>query len=434
LDWNDALAHAAEALKQSAAEKIGVLASPSVTTEEAHLLARVAGYLGTANIDHRISRRDFSDQENDPLFPWLGCDIADIEKKNAIFVIGSKIRSEVPILAHRLRKAALAGADISFANSKRHEYFFDVHAELSGSGLVELLAGVAVAAAGKTTLPSSVAKLCKNASVSDEQSAIATSLKTSNDALILLGGIATSHLAHKAVTALAACIADLTASKLGYVSAGANAAGAHLAGLLPHRAQGGMSRHVAGLDAALMLDRELDAVVLANIEPDSDLLASGDAVTKLTNQKFVIALTPYASDSLLEAADLLLPIGTFAETSGTYINVAGTWQSFSGIANPVGESRPAWKVLRVLGNLLGAPDFDYVTSEDVLNEFKQQLGDIHPDNGYSNENEIAKPNGADAPAGDVETPIYSVDSMVRRATALQLTVEAQREAGKGDVE
>ena len=434
VDWNEALASAAEALKRSSAGKIGVLASPSVTVEEAHLLARVADHLGTANIDHRVSRRDFSDQSNDPLFPWLGCDIADIEKQNAVFVVGSKIRSEAPILAHRLRKAALAGAEISFANSKTHEYFFDVRTQLSGSGLVELLSGVAVAAAGATALPSSVASLCKDVKASDEQIAIAASLKSADESLVLLGGIATSHLANKAVTALTACIADLTASKFGYVSVGANAAGAHLAGLLPHRAQGGKLRETSGRDASSMLDSDLDAVVLVNIEPDVDLLASSDAVAKLAKQKFVIALTPYASDALRESADLLLPIGTFAETSGTYINVAGTWQSFSGIANPVGESRPAWKVLRVLGNLLDAPDFEYVTSEDVLDEFKEQLGDIHPDNGYSNTSKIAKPNGADAPAGDLETPIYSIDSMVRRATALQLTEEARRAAGEGDSE
>ena len=432
IDWNEALASAAEALKRSSAEKIGVLASPSVTVEEAHLLARVADHLGTANIDHRISRRNFSGQSNDPLFPWLGCDIADIEKKNAVFVVGSKIRSEAPILAHRLRKAALAGADISFANSKSHEYFFDVHTQLSGSGLVELLSGVAVAAAGSTVLPSSVASLCKGVNASDEQAAIAASLQSADESLVLLGSIATSHLAHEAVTALTACIADLTASKLGYVSVGANAAGAHLAGLLPHRAQGGKSRKTVGLDAASMLDRDLDAVVLMNIEPDVDLLASSDAVAKLANQKFVIALTPYTSDAIAESADLLLPIGTFAETSGTYINVAGTWQSFPGIASPVGESRPAWKVLRVLGNLLDAPDFEYVTSEDVLDEFKEQLGDIHLDNSYSTTSRIAKPNGADAPSADAGIPIYSIDGIVRRATALQLTEEARRTVGKGD--
>ena len=129
-----------------------------------------------------------------------------------------------------------------------------------------------------------------------------------------------------------------------------------------------------------------------------------------------------------DAADLLLPVGTFAETSGTYVNVAGTWQSFSGVASPIGQSRPAWKVLRVLGNLIEAPDFDYVTSEDVRDELTAKLGDVEPSS-YSGKTRPAKLNGEDAPEAEIDVPIYSVDSLVRRATALQLTVAAKRETG-----
>jgi len=165
-----------------------------------------------------------------------------------------------------------------------------------------------------------------------------------------------------------------------------------------------------------------------NIEPDADIHATADAVNKLGRQKFVIALTPFASDALLECADLLLPIGTFAETSGTYVNVAGTWQSFSGIAHPVGEARPCWKVLRVLGNLLNADGFDYVTSEDVLAEFKTALGKVDP-GVYKASGTISRPNGADAPADEIDTPLYSLDALVRRAHALQKTLSAKRAAG-----
>ncbi len=133
-----------------------------------------------------------------------------------------------------------------------------------------------------------------------------------------------------------------------------------------------MPQNGDGLHAGAMLDATLDATLLLNIEPDADFHAADDAVAKLAKQEFVVALTPFVSDALLEAADLLLPIGTFAETSGTYVNVEGTWQSFSGVANPVGEARPAWKVLRVLGNLVDADGFDYVTSEDVLAECREQ--------------------------------------------------------------
>ena len=142
IEWEDALDAAAGALKD--ADSVGLLASPSSTVEEGHLLSRLADHLGTANIDHRIERRDFADQENDPAYPWLGCDIAELENQDAILVIGSNIRQEAPILAHRIRKAALAGASVNFVSSDEHEYFFDVDHYVSGAGLVESLSGDAI--------------------------------------------------------------------------------------------------------------------------------------------------------------------------------------------------------------------------------------------------------------------------------------------------
>ncbi len=423
LDWEEALAKAAETLKDADADKIGMLASPSATIEEAHLLARLADHLGTSNVDHRIARRDFSDQAADPVYPWLGCDIADIEEQDSIFVVGSNLRREAPILAHRVRKAALAGAAVSFANSREHEYHFRIANSLSGAGLVELLAGVAVAAGVESK---AVADLCKGVTANAEQRAIAKSLGDADDALLLLGNVAGRHRAFSAVRALSAAIAAATGAKIGYISEGANSAGAHLAGLLPHRSTAGKPRKKEGLNAANMLEQSLDAVVLLNIEPDADIHATEDAVQKLSRQTFVIALTPFVSDALLEAADLLLPVGTFAETSGTYVNVAGTWQSFAGVANPLGESRPAWKVLRVIGNLVDADGFDYVSSEDVRDEIHEIAAGTQPTNDYTPKGKIAAPNGADSPAADIDIPLYSVDPVVRRAEALQLTPEARR--------
>jgi NADH-quinone oxidoreductase subunit G len=395
LDWEEALTIAAQRLSDAESEKVGVLASPSSTVEEGHLLARIAEHLGTSNIDHRIERRDFSDQSNDPAFPWLGCDIADIENHDAIFVIGSNLRQEAPIIAHRVRKAAQAGASVSFASSEEHEYFFDVDTYLSGAGLAELLSG-------------------------DGIKGVAASLKKADNAFVLLGNVAGRHEAFATVRALAADIAKAAGAKLGTLSPGANSAGLSLAGVLPDVK--------SGLHAGTMLDESLDAVVLLNIEPDVDIFSCKDAVGRLGKQEFVVALTAFDSPSLRDAADLLLPVGTFAETSGTYVNVAGTWQSFAGVANPVGQSRPAWKVLRVLGNLIEAPDFDYVTSEDVRDELTAKIGAIERSS-YSGKTRPAKLNGEDAPEAEIDVPIYSGDSLVRRATALQLTVAAKRETG-----
>ena len=425
IEWGDALAHAADVLSKADGEKIGFIASSAATVEESHLLTQLAAHLKTANIDHRIARRDTSDQASDPVFDALGCDLDELDNKDAVLIAGSNVRSEAPIIAHRLRKAAVKGGQISFANANEYEFYFDVANYVSGKGLVELLAGIAVAA-GVTS--KNVSDICAGVKADDSQIAIAASLKDAKDALVLLGCIAANHAAYSAVRALAAAIADATGAQLGFITSGPNAAGANLAGVLPHREIGGKARANIGLDVAAMLNTELDAVVLVNVEPDADIHATTDAVKKLGKQQFVVALTPFVSDALLEAADLLLPIGTFAETSGTYVNVAGTWQSFGGVATPVGEARPCWKVLRVLGNLTNADGFDYVTSEDVLSEFKSLLGDVDQGS-YAPTGSVAKPNGEDKPANEIDTPLYSVDSLVRRAHALQQTISAKRAAG-----
>jgi NADH-quinone oxidoreductase subunit G len=397
IDWEEALEAAAGALRD--ADNIGMLASPSATVEEGYLLKRLADHLGTQNIDHRIERRDFTDQDNDPAYPYLGCSIADLENQDAIFIIGSNIRAEAPILAHRVRKAAQRGASVSFASGEEHEYFFDVDHYLFGAGLTELLSNKGV-------------------------EPIIETLKAADNALVLLGNVAGRHDSFSAVRSLAAGIAKKAGAKLGTLSPGANSAGLSQVGVLPQ----------GGAHAGAMLDESLDAVVLLNVEPDADLFSAQDAVRKLSRQEFVVALSPFVSDTLLEAADLLLPIGTFAETSGTFVNVEGTWQSFAGIANPVGESRPAWKVLRVLGNLVEAQGFDYVTSEDVLAECRETLGDVAPApmDAASYAGKKSASNGDDGAAADIDTPVYSVDALVRRARALQLTPAAMRAAGKGE--
>jgi len=230
---------------------------------------------------------------------------------------------------------------------------------------------------------------------------------------------------------LAAAISELTGATFGVLSEGANSAGASLAGVLPHRRAGGSARKTAGYTASEMLDQSLDAVLLFGLDPEHDVCCADDAVKKLADQKFVAALTSYSSDALQETADLLLPIGTFAESAGTYVNCEGRWQSFSGIANPLGEARPGWKVLRVLGNLLDADKFDYETSEGVRVELAALLGDVKPDNEYPGDKAIGKANGADDPGAQIDIPIYRTDAIVRRATALQLTPEALRYSGGG---
>jgi NADH-quinone oxidoreductase subunit G len=428
ISWEEALHKLATRLKAVDGKKTGILASPGSTVEEFHLLSRLADHLGTANIDHRTRQRDFSDQENDPLMPWLGCNIEDIEKAGAVVVAGSNVRKEAPIIAHRMRKAALAGCSVNIVNAEKYDYYFNVDQHIHGAGLVEQLAGIAVAAAGNQ-LPASIAKICAGIKPTPAQKAIAKSLAEADEALVITGLIAARHKATSAVRALAAVIANSTGARFGTLSEGANSAGGCLAGALPHRRMGGDQRQDIGLNAAEIVATPLDALILYGIEPGADLSCSDDSVNELESQKFVAAFTPYVSDSLERSADLLLPIGTFAESAGTFVNCEGRWQSFSGIASPVGEARPGWKVLRVLGNLLDASGFDYDTSEEVRDELVAALGEITPDNSYAGKKAFALVNGADSPAEQLDVPIYQVDAVVRRASALQLTPEAKRTAG-----
>jgi NADH-quinone oxidoreductase subunit G len=431
IDWETALSIAADSLRGATGGKAGFLAAPNSTLEEAHLLARIAQHIGSSNIDSRLGRRDFSDQASDPVYPWLGCSIAELESRQAVFLVGSNLRREAPILAHRLRKAALAGARVSVASALEHEYLFEVANYLKGAGLVELLAPVAVAAAGDDKLPAAIAGVCSGVKAGDEHKRIAESLAETGEALVLLGNIAGRHGAFSVVRALAAFIAQATGAALGTLSEGPNSAGCHLAGLLPHREAGGKRRSEAGLDAGAMLGESLDTLLLFNVEPDADLHACEEPLGRLARQKKVIACTPFVSPALLEAVDLLLPIGTFAETSGTYVNVEGRVQSFAGVANPVGEARPGWKVLRVLGNLLEADGFDYVSSDEVKAEVLQSIGDVTPPAPFTAAGSYSVVGDADAPEAEIDVPMYSVDGVVRRAAALQLTLEAKRTAGGG---
>jgi len=430
MDWGEALQLLAEKLQGIDAKKIGILSSPGATIEEDFLLARLADHLGTPNIDHRIRQRDFSDQDDRPVFPYLGSSIADIETNGAVLVVGSNLRKEAPIIAHRVRKAALAGSQVSFVDNEAREYHFDVEHHIHDGGLVEQLAGIAVAAAGRKKLPPTLQALLNDVTPSKAQKSIAASLAAAERAQILLGLIAGRHQASSTLWALASVIGNMTGAAVGTLSEGANSAGACLAGVLPHRTTGGSATTDTGLHAGNMLDGSLDALLLFAVEPDRDICSTDEAVAKLAGQKFVAALSSYDSQALQDTADLLLPIGTFAESAGTYVNCEGRWQSFNGIANSPGLARPAWKVLRVLGNLLDAADFEYQSSEEIRDKLAAILGAITPDNTYVSDKPAGKLNGADDPAARIDIPIYRTDAIVRRASALQLTPEAQRSSGE----
>ena len=430
-DWETALEAAARGLREvvgaGGAERVGVLALPSSTTEELYLLARLARGLGVANLDHRLRQRDFRDQDADPLFPGLGLPIADLERLDSLLVVGADLRQEAPVFAHRVRKAAVRNkARVAFVNPAEFEYLFPVAAyrAVPAPAMVAELAAIgrAVAEAAGQPLPPALAAA---ATPDGAQRAVAEALVAGPRRLVLLGGLAERHPAYADLRAVAGAIAALAGATLGYLPGGGNAAGAALAGVLPHRGVGGQPAAQGGRHAGSMLTQALDGYLLfGGLEPGADTgYAEADAA--LAQARFVLALTPYAPESVLRHAHVVLPIGTFAETSGTFVNVEGRWQTFTAAARLVGEARPGWKVLRVLGNLLNLPGFDYESSEAVRAELVALLGTRHgqpADTAYGGHWRVQGP----LPGALADLPLYQSDPVVRRAPALQQTRAAAR--------
>jgi NADH-quinone oxidoreductase subunit G len=436
-DWETALAKAAEGLRGRGAE-LGVLASPSGTLEELYLAGRIARGLGSDNIDSRLRQRDFRDQGADPLYPNLGLHIAAIDSLQGLLVVGANLRREAPILAHRVRKAARRGAKVALLNPAVFNYYFPVAAYVESAPAAQVadLAAILRAAAetAGASVPPHLSQVVSGAQVNEQHRAAAAALAAGEKRAVWLGALALRHPRFADLRALAAALAQVTGASLGVLAEGANAAGAHLAGAVPHRQAGGKpvssTGQSPGLTAADMLARPLKSYLLVGgVEPWIDSPGS-DAARSLGQAELVVAITPFASEALRKVAHVLLPAGTFAETSGTYVNLEGVWQSQTGAAAPVGESRPGWKILRVLGNLLGLSGFDYQSSEDVREELAKLVGGptAYSAPAYSGGHAVGQQAGAQSAQNVVDIPMYQIDAVVRRAPSLQRTREGRTSA------
>lgn len=427
-DWEVALETASKGLReviaQHGAEAVGFLLSPTATVEELYLAQKLARGLGVANIDHRLRQADFSDQDAAPVFPWLGQELADLEKVGAALLIGSNVRMEQPLAGHRLRKAALAGGRILLINPRDFEFLFPVAAKVIAdpAGIVAALVGVALAVAELKgqDLPTELAALAGGMSAGETERAIAEHLVNQAPATVLLGNLAVAHPAFAQLRALASFVAACSGARLGYLPEAANSAGGWLAGALPHRLPGGASAPTVGLDTRSMLEAPRKAYVLLGVEPELDCWDGAAALKALQAAEWVVSLNPFASAASKTYAHVVLPIATFAETSGSYVNAEGLWQSFSGASKPFGEARPAWKVLRVLGNLSGVAGFDYVSSEEIRAEAENTCAQVQPDNALVSGKPLV-PFKSEGLHRVAEVPIYATDSLVRRARSLQLS-------------
>lgn len=433
-NWEEALQYVSEKLKEFKSTDVGALLSPNSTLEEFFLAQKYLRGLGINSIDHRLRQFDFSDQENTPLFPWLGDSIESIENLDAALLIGSNLRKDQPILAHRLRKAALKGAEVMVIDSKDYGFTFDLAEQVmtDPDGMVNALAGIAQIILKKkgVTVPASLKKVITSANKDSSVQAIAENLLKADKAMLLLGNMAAVHFSASVLRALATTIAANSDVKLGYVSEGANAAGGWLAGALPHRQAAGVAVKQSGLDAQTMLAEPRKAYFLWNVEPEYDCWNPATALQVMSSADSVIVATSFASETMKHYADVMLPIGAGPEISGTLVNAEGRWQSFRACSELPGESRPGWKILRVLGNLAKLDGFNYVSAEQVRDELKQQFpADLSFDNKMvlsDNYTLPEKSNGKLMRVSSVNN--YRSDPVTRRAAALQKTADGQQDA------
>ncbi|MEK9688002.1 MAG: NADH-quinone oxidoreductase subunit NuoG [Burkholderiaceae bacterium] len=419
VDWTTALEYVANGLKQikanHGADSLGLLASPHSTVEELSLASTLMRGLGSDNIDHRLRHADFTAHTG---ARYLGMPIAALSTLKHALVVGSRLRKDHPLFAQRIRQAARRGAKVDVIGSDREfhggndwalpvRHFLNASADQWGA----LLANVAVAVAAEKGVQAPVTGTADAAA-----KAIATNLCAGTDTAILLGNAAAHHVDASALLSLANWIASQTGCKVGYLTEAANTVGAQLVKAQPQ---------TGGQNAAQMLSGSCKAVVLLGCEPAADSAAGAAAVAALQQADMVVSLNAFKTN--LDVADVLLPISPFTETSGTFVNAAGLAQSFHAVVKPLGETRPAWKVLRVLCNLMGIPGTDFETSQDVLAATGLTVGQV---------SEAQLSNACDAPiefkaialdAAPSVAGIYQLDGLVRRAPALQHTVDAKQE-------
>ncbi|MBK1647671.1 NADH-quinone oxidoreductase subunit NuoG [Rhabdochromatium marinum] len=425
IDWTSALKLAADGLRAVEGDTIGCLVSPRATLEEQFLLQKLLRALGSGHIDSRLRQQDFRGDASDPQRPWLGVSIAELEQQKALVLIGSDLRAEQPLLAHRIRKAALAGAQVSVFNYFNVELTHPHQSFTAPPGC--LLVELAALAAALELRGSSdaVRELIGLAKPEDAHHALAQQLRAArNDGngLILLGALAEADPDYTLIKALAEAIAIGSGVRLGYLPSAANSTGAALAGALPHRAPAGEVLETPGLNAREMLTSPRRAYLLWDIDPAADVLDPALAQVALSDAQLVVACSSFRTPALEQHAHLLLPISAFAETSGTFVNAEGRWQGFQGAVAPPGEARPGWKLLRVLGNLLELEGFAY----DSARELRTELETLCANSSFDNSARALRP-ALKVPDIDQQlmrvgqVPIYASDMLTRHAAALQHT-------------
>ncbi len=429
VSWSEALEVAAKTLsdviREHGADQLGALAAPGASVEEHFLFQALVRGLGSNNLDHRLGQVDFRSDGAEGHYPWFGITLEEIESLDGAMVIGSSLRKEAPMLAHRVRKAALNGTRVGLVNPAHYSYQFPTSGHLvrHGAELVTAAAEVVVALSEqlKASVPEEVQGLVKNVEPGAEARAIAEGLAAGESRWVMLGQLARSHPNWSELRALGLAAAGMANARFGVLSDGGNSAGAALAGVLPHRGPGAQAVKDAGLNAHEMFVSPRQAYLLLDCEPARDAWDSAAARDAMAGADKVIALASFMNEDLRQQADIVLPVGVYAESFGTRVNGEGRWQSSQGTVQPPGEARPAWKILRALGNVLELDGFEQMDPEEVLRDARAAIGEPGPGEENLDGVELAQPARPKGLWRLGEMPIYAVDALVRRSEPLQQT-------------
>ncbi|KTD07479.1 NADH-quinone oxidoreductase subunit NuoG [Legionella jamestowniensis] len=424
VDWSTALKFTADGIsrviKQHGPEQFAAFASPSSTLEEFYLLQKLMRELGVNNLDHRIQQVDFRDQAMQATMPGSSLNYSGLENLSHILLLGSNIHREVPLAGVRVRKAFRNGAKIFAINPVDYDYHFELTGKVITSPqelpmqMAKLLLAITEDA---SQLPEAVQKLLLGLQPDKTMLAMANALRQPN-AAIITGAIFENHPDASLLRTLVNQIEQQGVRVL-RLTTGSNSTGGWLAGMLPHRTIAAREIESPGLDVQAALNAKLKGYFLLAVEPGYDFANPYRARQSMLGAEFVVMLSAFQHESMQDYADVILPIAPYAETSGTYINVDHTWQTVKGALSPHGEARPAWKILRVLGNLLQCKHFDYLSSEDVLQEIKSLVNmttevkyqPYYPESLPLNNQELVRVG---------EWPLYRSDMIVRHAQALQV--------------
>lgn len=433
-DWKTALEFAAGQLKditnEHGSDALGVLVSPNSTMEEGFLIKELAHGMGCGNVDYRLRQTDFRLDGKRLGTPWIGVNFDEIEKLDRILLIGSNLRNEHPLLAQRFRKAVANGAELSVVSPLDNDPLMDIAHKVivRPNDMVNVLGQILKAMSGlqrlSLCLPPTLTRLLDDIKIRPNTQAIAESMAGHGkdyDLIaprvgIFLGNMALSDPRFTEMYSLAEAIGGITGAKGGILPAAANSTGMHFMGVMPS---------AFGMHARAMLEVPRKAYLLLNIEPELDCQHAALAKAAMEKAECVVALTAFKSQAL-ENADVLLPIAPFTETSGTFMSMEGRVQSFAAAVKPLGECRPAWKVLRVLANTLGLQGFDYETSEQVKNQIfagekPSTMVWRNLNNNLKELVEIQVNIKHDGLQRIGEVPQYQSDPIVRRSAPLQKT-------------